>query len=129
MRSPAPTLHALFELVRSYARGRLDWRTRGLTHTLQRDPTLRIGDVAELLGVGQRGLRTAAAHNIGLRPKEVQRIVRLQKALLHSTQGSSDESAALQVGFTDHPHYISECRALLGETPSRFRARGASSIG
>ena len=127
-RSPTAALGLLLGLVRGFARGRPDWRARGLTDSLNGDPSLRIGDVARRLGVGERGLRTAVAQHIGLRPKEVQRIVRLQQALLHSTRGLPDEKAAIRVGFVDHPHYISECRALMGETPSSFRARGVASV-
>lgn len=122
-RGPRDACTILVALLHDSHGAEVDWRVRGLT-TANGGPGVRVRDVARTLGVGERTLRDATRSLVGLRPKEVSRIVRLHKATALGLDGLGDAEAAHRAGYTDQSHYIRECRRLLDETPGAFRSRG-----
>lgn len=106
----------------------VDWRVRRLVEELPGPRgRLRIGTLARELGTAPRSLREVTRAEIGLSPKRTWRILRLHVGLRHTLAGAAGSAAAHRSGYADQPHFIRECRALLGETPARFRGRGADS--
>lgn len=109
-----------------------DWRVRGfLDHvscvaSRDRDGHPQVHRVARELGVSERSLRDVFRSEVGLRPKEVQRIQRLHWAVAEGLCGRSDGDVARLVGYADQAHMIRETKALLGSTPAKFRARGGA---
>lgn len=121
---PGATAAALLSVLRP--RGPIDWRTRGLIHHFVHQPKVSFAGVAERLGVGERSLRDHARRTLGLRPKRAQRVLRVQRAIARSLNGSGDASAAAAAGYADQSHFIRDASELLGETPRRFRTRGST---
>jgi AraC-like DNA-binding protein len=54
---------------------------------------------------------------VGLSPKRMARILRLQRALAASARERDLTSTALDAGYADHSHFVNECRALSGLSP------------
>lgn len=105
----------------------IDWRVAALLHRLELKPGSPVGDIARTLGVSERGLRSVTRECVGLRPKEAQRVLRLQSALGLTLDGTRDSVAARAAGYSDQSHYLRDSRALLGETPRQFSRRADSS--
>jgi AraC-like DNA-binding protein len=85
--------------------------------------------IISTLAVPERTFRDRARREIGLSPKPALRILRLQRALMlakHRNRGWAD--VAQLAGYADQAHLTRECRSLLGETPSAWRARGLSAL-
>jgi AraC-like DNA-binding protein len=61
-------------------------------------------------------------------PKRFHRICRLHRALSLALPAPAEPGrwsrAAATAGYADHAHLVRDCRALLGEPPSAFAARG-----
>ena len=90
----------------------------------------RVVTVAELacqLGTPTRSLRELTHREVGLSPKRMLRVLRLHAAL-HAARGPgrSWSDVAYVAGYADQPHLTRELRALLGETPSAWKARGSA---
>jgi methylphosphotriester-DNA--protein-cysteine methyltransferase len=109
---------------------RPDWRVRDLMATLTEAPATTMEAVAARLAVSPRTLRETVRDQVGLGPKAVQRIGRLLQGLAAMSRPAplGGSRAALVAGYADQPHFVHECRRLLGETPGRFLARGASAV-
>ena len=74
--------------------------------------------VAETLGVSERTFRRLSSGLMGLSPKKIQRVLRLQRALQELI---SQNQFLEQRGFYDDAHLIHELKALTGLTPSQLR--------
>jgi AraC-like DNA-binding protein len=144
---PRAIERALLDLLTELGRDRgPDWRARGFA-SLALAPAVgtpssgatRRGDspratrvdpsvceAAALLGVSERALRDACRSELGLRPKEAQRIARLHRALTLGLSGHADADAAAGAGYADQAHFIRECKSLLGATPKAFRERAVA---
>lgn len=101
-----------------------DWRVRALdpgAYPVRFGP----GDVAERTGISARTLRTVGREAVGLSPRWILRIRRLQAALLLGLRGPGRSwgEVAVAAGYHDQPHLIRECRTMMGETPVEFATR------
>ena len=107
-----------------------DWRIRGFfalvpcVASSSGDRHASVRRVAREIGVSERSLRNTCRAEVGLRPKEVQRIQRLHWAIAEGLRGRMDGDVARLTGYADQGHLIRETRSLLGSTPAEFRARG-----
>lgn len=94
---------------------------------LLEDGEARVDRVAAQLGVTARHLRRAFVDNVGVAPKEFARSVRLQRALTffgHGATASRDWARiAVDAGYYDQAHLISDFKQLVGLTPSAFVQR------
>jgi AraC-like DNA-binding protein len=93
-----------------------------------REPLPSIRGLAAELGVTMRSLQRAFAEEVGLRPKAMQRISRLQRAIGHSRADESLPWAAIaaRAGYFDEAHLNRDFRALAGCSPSQFAPRAES---
>ena len=99
-------------------------------------PKVRLHTVRELadwLQTTPRSLRDRMYQEAGLSPKRLLRVLRLHAALhaawRRDASGASHRSwaeIAYRAGYADQAHLTREVRALLGETPSAWRARGSA---
>ncbi|HEU4649551.1 MAG TPA: helix-turn-helix transcriptional regulator [Gemmatimonadales bacterium] len=85
------------------------------------------GPVAGLgytLGIGERQLQRQFHAAVGIAPKQLARVLRLQHAvrLLGQQRPSSWSALALTAGYYDQAHLIREFKALAGVTPRAFAA-------
>ena len=109
-----------------------DWRVRATAHALALGSFRPTADtLARRMGVAPRTLRSVLAREVGLGLKMYLRIQRLHAAI-HSALDPRPvrwSRIAAHVGFADQAHLIREFRALVGETPTRFMARGSALCG
>ncbi|WP_022891170.1 AraC family transcriptional regulator [Agromyces subbeticus] len=80
------------------------------------------GALAERLGVSERAVQRALQRTIGLGPKRVARLVRLQEvARVLSSPGAPDlATLAVELGYTDQAHLHRDFRAVAGVTPGTY---------
>ncbi|MBH1938379.1 AraC family transcriptional regulator [Streptomyces sp. AV19] len=85
---------------------------------------MRIGTLADEVGWSRQHLNARFHQEIGLPPKTVARITRLQKTLgfMTGTMRPSWADAAVMCGFADQSHLIRDFRMLAGGTPTGLRA-------
>ena len=119
---PELLVRELLRLVRRAARMSTPAPVAG---TLER--VCRVRGLADALGVPERTVHDHAVREIGLPPKRALRILRLHRALmLARTPDRSWATIASMAGYADQAHLTRELQALVGETPSAWRARGSA---
>lgn len=87
--------------------------------------TLRVEDLVERWGLGQRSLQRLFREYVGIGPKWVINRYRLHEVLaLADAGGPVDWTAVAQdLGYFDHAHFIRDFRALVGCTPTAYVQR------
>jgi AraC-like DNA-binding protein len=83
---------------------------------------LRVGAVADELGVSRRGLELAFQRQIGLSPGTVARVARFQRAVHLLARRVEPARTAVECGYADQPHLNREVRAMAGLTPTELFA-------
>lgn len=106
-RTPAALTSALIQLIR---------KSRG---------NIRIQQLEQLTGYTSRTLQRQFRQDTGMSPKAFSRIIRCQSALnsLNLAQGVALSEQALELGFSDQPHFQREFRTLVGTTPLAYQQR------
>ena len=74
--------------------------------------------VAASMGISERTFRRLSSDLLGLSPKKIQRVLRLQRALHELFSPLQPEQ---REGFYDDSHLIHELKALTGLTPGQLR--------
>lgn len=88
------------------------------------DPALlRVGDLADRLGLSERGVQRLARRYIGLSPAALIRRRRLQEAAerIRSEPGADLATLAADLGYADQAHLTNEFTRVLGFTPAEYR--------
>jgi transcriptional regulator GlxA family with amidase domain len=85
--------------------------------------TIAIEPLARHVGITRRHLERRFNEEVGLGPKQLSRILRLQAALavLRRQPQCTGAQVAAQCGYTDQAHLIRECRSL-ADLPTRLAA-------
>jgi AraC-like DNA-binding protein len=99
---------------------------RALVWASQMHGRVRMDDLARLAGLSTRQFRRLCLDLTGLSPKYLCRAIRIRHAasqVLAANDGFS--SVALDCGYYDQAHFINEFRALVGLTPTEYRAATA----
>ncbi|MEU6742140.1 helix-turn-helix domain-containing protein [Streptosporangium sandarakinum] len=97
--------------------------------------TSRVREAAELLGCSRRHLSGVVRTELGVTPKEYQRLVRFEAARGRLVAAAGSGGAALAAvaaasGFADQAHFTREWRAMAGCTPTEWlRAEGLAARG
>lgn len=82
-----------------------------------------VGELAALVGVGERQLQRVCRRRIGLSPKWLLQRRRLQEAA--ARLGEADPPAladlALELGYGDQAHFTRDFTTVIGRSPGRFR--------
>lgn len=83
---------------------------------------LRVGELADDLGVGPRTIERAFDECVGLAPKTLARIVRFRRALalLDGPSRPSFAATAHDCGYADQSHLVRDFREFTGEPPTRW---------
>lgn len=87
--------------------------------------SLRLAELHRRLGVQGRTLQRRFRAAVGLRPKQLARIARLQSVLLGLRHGGAVAltEIALKSGYADQAHLTREFKELTGYTPGAWRRR------
>jgi len=85
---------------------------------------LSVDDLSEQLNINRRQLERRFATVIGLSPKQLAKIVRLQAALkmLEQRQFTSLTELAYENGYYDQAHFIKDFKEFTGMSPKQFYA-------
>ncbi len=91
---------------------------------LQLRGQVNVETLAEKQGISRRQLERRFADTIGLSPKQLSKMVRLQAAFKALERGAYDSLAALaaEAGYFDQAHFIKDFREFTGMSPSQFYA-------
>lgn len=87
-----------------------------------------VDDVAGALGVTARQLRRLVVAEVGLPPKALQRVLRLQRFITAAERIDGLASAAAAAGYADQSHLTREVRALAGVTPAHLLRERAGTV-
>lgn len=97
-----------------------------MTARLMRGPdTPSIRAMADGIGLTTRRVQAIFADQVGLSPKALSRIARLQRALGHarSHPHRTLSEVAHASGYYDHAHFVRDCRDIAGEAPGKVLGR------
>ena len=91
------------------------WRTNG---------QIRIQDLAEYVGLSLRHFERRFTNLVGLYPKRLCRISRFANILSTFKNDNRQNwvTRALDCGYSDHAHFIRECRFFTGLSPNSYLA-------
>jgi AraC-like DNA-binding protein len=78
----------------------------------------RVEQVARALGVTRQHLARAFQREVGVSPKQLARIARMQRATAALGRGGEPAEVAVELGYFDQAHLARELRALAGITPA-----------
>jgi AraC-like DNA-binding protein len=89
---------------------------------------LRLRELAEAVGVGERRLQQLFHAHVGLSPRACGRLARLHACLraLRTVDSPAWADLAVENGFYDQSHLANEFQALCGLTPTAFLSQATS---
>lgn len=85
-------------------------------------PDVRIDELASVACLSERQFRRVFMDNVGMKPKQIQRIMRFRHAtnqLIVSTPENLDNMLYLN-GYTDHSHFNHEFHDIVGISPTEY---------
>jgi len=87
-----------------------------------------MSELARELGWSIQHLRRLFLRHVGISPKELGRVARLQRAVAHLQQHRDESlaSAAAALGYFDQAHMARDFRLLAGASPTTVRAEASS---
>jgi methylphosphotriester-DNA--protein-cysteine methyltransferase len=91
-------------------------------------PGLRVADVCDELGVGERRLHRRVTTAVGYGPKTLARVLRLRRLLDALDAGRELPLAALDAGFADQAHMSRDCLRLTGLTPGALAVERLATV-
>ena len=105
-----------------------DPRVRYATSRLLQGNAPSIEALARELGQSRQQLGRTFRHELGLSPKELSRVARLQRAVdrLQAAPSEGLAVAAVALGYYDQAHMTRDFQALAGLTPQAARRAGGS---
>jgi AraC-like DNA-binding protein len=93
------------------------WRRLAETHG-----TLRVEALCEELGWSRKRLGASFRETVGLPPKTVARLLRLERAIELASSGIDWAEVAYACGYFDQSHLANEFRQITGASPTRYLA-------
>lgn len=113
-----PWLHSQF-IANDYV---ISERLRAETNAiLNARGDIKISDMCETFSISKVTLRQHFLDNIGLLPKELCKIWRLNNFLLHNQSATQTlTESAINAGYFDQAHLNREFKSLLGQTPKLY---------
>jgi AraC-like DNA-binding protein len=121
-----PVEDALIDVLRAFTRA-LAVPDHGVVAAVRalaaRHGHVRVDALARQAGVSGRQLERRFQTTVGVGPKTLARILRLQHVLAALQSGSGDELAvaAVDCGYCDQSHLARDVRSIAGETPGTLR--------
>jgi AraC-like DNA-binding protein len=123
----APSAQARFGIVEGFLLSR-PWSSvhrdpcvRAAMTAIEDNPSIRMAEIRDLVGMSTKRLIAAFRAEVGLSPKAFARIRRLQAALRLLNAGSvGGARVAADVGYFDQAHFVREFRSFTGMTPTQY---------
>ena len=84
------------------------------------NPAQGVASLAGMLGISERQLGRRFLASVGATPKQVVRVLRLEKLITARHRGAAWADIAVACGFNDQAHMIHDFKALAGTTPDAF---------
>ena len=81
---------------------------------------VRVAGLARILGLGERQLERLFDERVGVGPKSLARIARIQGLLRRLGPRTQWSSLAAEMGWSDQAHLVRDLRDLAGLTPSEL---------
>lgn len=120
--SPGEAIAAFARVLRGRLRARPDRLVLAAIDVLKREPRA-IEALASDLGVTRQHLTRRFKIEVGIGPKELARIARMQRVVAAIERGRHDFARlALEQGYADQSHLSHEVSALVGLSPSALAA-------
>ncbi|MDC0721958.1 helix-turn-helix domain-containing protein [Nannocystis bainbridge] len=114
-------VHHLARVLLAHRRHPLDPLVARATRALAQTRPPSIAELADTLGITRQSLARRVRQAVGVGPKELARVLRLQRAALALRAAPRDHAAlACELGYHDQAHFIHEMRALGGLTPGAY---------
>ena len=82
----------------------------------------RVDEVAGMLGVTRQHLARSFRREVGITPKQLARIARMQRVVAALRRGGDLARLAAELGYFDQSHLSHELRDLVGLTPAALAA-------
>lgn len=91
---------------------------------LQLNGQLRVEELAGQLNISRRQLERRFAERIGMSPKQLSKVIRLQAALqlMSQKQFHNLTSLSYETGYFDQAHFIKDFKEFTGISPKQFYA-------
>ncbi len=89
------------------------------------NPGLTVRALADGIGLTSRRVQAIFAGQVGLAPRALFRIARLQRALNKARRGPDRSLSAVahDCGYYDHSHFVRDCQDIAGEAPGQVLGR------
>ncbi len=101
----------------------IDRLVRRAVERLTRSPNVSVAALASELGVSRQYLARVFAHEVGIGPKALARIARIQRFVLAVRRGRRDWSRlAHELGYADQSHLVHDATELAGVSPTHLAA-------
>jgi len=114
-----------FLLAKLESQGTIDNITRACVETiLKTQGQLGVTELADRLNIHRRNMERKFETAVGMSPKQLSRVVRLQSALklLEQQKYSNLTSLAYESGYYDQAHFIRDFKEFTGISPKSFFA-------
>ena len=114
-----------FLLARLETPGTIDSITRACVQTiLKTQGQLGVDELADKLNIHRRNMERRFETAVGMSPKQLSRVVRLQSALklMEQKKYSNLTSLAYESGYYDQAHFIKDFKEFTGISPKSFFA-------
>ncbi len=127
----APTHTKKFELIEKWLLAQYEKDKTPNDHVIsicseiQNDPALEFNTITELIkdtGLSKKHFLSLFKKNVGLTPKQLQRVFRFNEILFHIQKEDNIQwtQIALKCGYYDQSHFIKEFKEFCGLNPSKF---------
>ncbi|PCC70090.1 AraC-type DNA-binding protein [Nannocystis exedens] len=120
----------LASVLVKHRRRRLDPLVEQAARALASPRPPSVAELADALGLARQSLTRRVRQAVGVGPKELARVLRLQRAARALRAAPRDHAAlACELGYHDQAHFIHEMQALGGLTPGAYvRALASDAI-
>ena len=128
----ADSTEECIDMIEEFILGRLT-KTQGSPYmkqlqkvfeVMKAKPEVRVDELASVACLSERQFRRVFMDNVGMKPKQIQRIMRFRKATneIILSEPENLDNILYMNGFTDHSHFNHEFHDIVGISPTEYIA-------
>ncbi len=128
----ADSTEECIDMIEEFILGRLT-KTQGSPYmkqlqkvfeVMKAKPEVRVDELASVACLSERQFRRVFMDNVGMNPKQIQRIMRFRKATneIILSEPENLDNILYMNGFTDHSHFNHEFHDIVGISPTEYIA-------